>query len=309
MPVNCTQCGAPIQANQKFCVQCGAALNGSPAPAAAEEPKLDLSAYFDNTPQTQEETEPAYQPELEQAFQAEFEAQAPVQPQPPYRPQQEPRVPYPAQPQRPQAQNPQPRRPSAPPKAEKAAPKSDRGLNTALLICTVLAVAVLTFVIVLLLIPKSSSSQNVPQEDIVIVTGQPQEGQLPSPAVSEAPTVIVTPTPLPATPTPAPTPSPTPTPKPASEYLLPESNTRYLTEADLSGLTHEELCFARNEIFARHGRIFQTPEIAAYFNSKSWYHGTVSASNFSTSVFNEYERANIALIKDYENKYYGGSYY
>ena len=57
------------------------------------------------------------------------------------------------------------------------------------------------------------------------------------------------------------------------------------------------------------GRIFKTPEIAAYFNTKSWYKGTVSPENFNEKVLNQYEWANISFIRDYENKYYGGSYY
>ena len=42
---------------------------------------------------------------------------------------------------------------------------------------------------------------------------------------------------------------------------------------------------ARNEIYARHGRKFNDSELQAYFNSKSWYKGTVNPEDFSTSVF------------------------
>ena len=143
----------------------------------------------------------------------------------------------------------------------------------------------------------------------------------PVPILPSSVPVITTPAPLPATPTPlpaTPTPSPggasattvpLPSPSPSADYLLPDSATRYLTEADISGLSHEQLCFARNEIFARHGRIFKTPQLAAYFNSKSWYHGTISPDKFDESVLNSYEWANINLIRNYENKHYGGSYY
>ena len=138
--------------------------------------------------------------------------------------------------------------------------------------------------------------------------------QAPAP-VTTAP-VVVTPTTAPVviiTPTPAPIPTavplPIPTPNDSADYLLPDSATRYLSEADLSGLTHEQLCLARNEIYARHGRIFKTPQIAAYFNSKSWYHGTISPDKFDSSVLNAYEWANVKLIQGVENKYYGGSYY
>ena len=135
----------------------------------------------------------------------------------------------------------------------------------------------------------------------------PSAPAVPSPSGSAAPgETDPTAAPLPIE-TPAPTPSPTPAP--VSEYLLPESNSRYLTEADLSNLTWEQCCLARNEIFARHGRMFQTTEIANYFNSKSWYHGTIAPANFSETVLNEYERANVNFISQYESAHWGGSYY
>lgn len=92
-------------------------------------------------------------------------------------------------------------------------------------------------------------------------------------------------------------------------YILPNSNSAYLSESDLRGLSWEECCLARNEIFARHHRIFSTPEIAAYFESQSWYSGTVSPSRFSESVFNQYESSNLKLIQSYEDRVWGGSYY
>ena len=72
-------------------------------------------------------------------------------------------------------------------------------------------------------------------------------------------------------------------------------------------LTHEQVVLARNEIFARHGRIFKSPEIAAYFNGKSWYHGSVAPEDFSYSVFNRYESANIDFIVKYEAEHWGGT--
>ena len=109
--------------------------------------------------------------------------------------------------------------------------------------------------------------------------------------------------------TPVPSSAPAPTPAAESEYLIPESYCRYITEDDLKDLTWEQCCLARNEIFARHGRIFQTKAIADYFNSKSWYQGTIAPGDFSETVFNEYEKANISFISRYEAAHWGGSYY
>ena len=88
----------------------------------------------------------------------------------------------------------------------------------------------------------------------------------------------------------------------SEDYILPNSNSAYLTEADLAGLTKEELRIARNEIYARHGRKFKDAALNEYFLSKSWYHPTVEADDFNESVFNDYELANRKLIGDYEKK-------
>lgn len=100
--------------------------------------------------------------------------------------------------------------------------------------------------------------------------------------------------------------------EPQEDYILPESNQRYLTEADLESLTHEECCLARNEIYARHGRIFTTEEIASYFEEKDWYQGTIEPQVFdrNTSIyFNDYELKNVQLLQQYEKEKFGGSYY
>ena len=177
-----------------------------------------------------------------------------------------------------------------------------------LMITGFILIALLTFVLLRMIFGDGSEAE--------ILNGEPNavETQLPAAVTPEN---AVTPGPLPsvvipsAVPTAEPTsaPAPTPSPAPAQEYLLPDSATRYLTDADLAGLTHEQLCLARNEIYARHGRLFSTPQIAAYFAAKSWYKGTIAPGSFDSALLNAYERANIQLISDYETKNYGGSYY
>lgn len=87
----------------------------------------------------------------------------------------------------------------------------------------------------------------------------------------------------------------------AGDYILPESSTRYLTRQDLYGLTKDQLRLARNEIYARHGRKFQTQEIQDYFNSKSWYTGTIEPKNFREEYLNIYEKENVKLIQSLED--------
>lgn len=88
----------------------------------------------------------------------------------------------------------------------------------------------------------------------------------------------------------------------SADYVLPDSSSRALTAADLAGLSKDELRLARNEIYARHGRIFTSEDLAAYFASKSWYRGTVSAANFSDNLLSQVEKDNIKLIKQLEEK-------
>lgn len=92
---------------------------------------------------------------------------------------------------------------------------------------------------------------------------------------------------------------------PDTGYILPNSNTEYLTEADLTGLTDQELVLAKNEIFARHGRKFDTKEIRDYFLKTSWYEELYEPEFFDQNVysfFNEYEWANLHLIRAYRGE-------
>jgi hypothetical protein len=55
------------------------------------------------------------------------------------------------------------------------------------------------------------------------------------------------------------------------DYILPDSDTVLLTEADIADLSLQEINYAKNEIYARHGRKFKSSELQNYFNSKYWY--------------------------------------
>ncbi len=88
-----------------------------------------------------------------------------------------------------------------------------------------------------------------------------------------------------------------------SEYMLPNSDSEYISDSDLDGLTPDECRLALNEIYARHGRKFNDPDYQAYFNSKSWYNGTIDPDDFDdTAMFNQYELANRDYIIDYEKR-------
>ena len=84
------------------------------------------------------------------------------------------------------------------------------------------------------------------------------------------------------------------------EYIFRDSNIRYLTREEISRLSLQQINYARNEIYARRGYIFQSQELRDYFSSRSWYRPTIPSSQFSDSMFNEVEQANIRLLKECE---------
>ncbi len=86
----------------------------------------------------------------------------------------------------------------------------------------------------------------------------------------------------------------------ASEEILPESDSRLLTQNDVDGLTLQEINYAKNEIYARHGRKFASKELQNYFDAQSWYHGTVNAADFSESVLSDVEKKNAAFLAEVE---------
>lgn len=85
-----------------------------------------------------------------------------------------------------------------------------------------------------------------------------------------------------------------------TDYICAFSNSQYLREEDIAGMDKDTLALARNEIYARHGYIFQDPMISTYFNAQSWYQPKYSGEEFDSSVFNDYEMYNIGFISNYE---------
>ncbi|PER14281.1 zinc ribbon domain-containing protein [Bacillus cereus] len=91
------------------------------------------------------------------------------------------------------------------------------------------------------------------------------------------------------------------TPTPATGYvyngfIFPDSDIRKLTSTDLTYLSKEQLKIARNEIYARHGHIFQTKDMQAYFAKQSWYR----ENPYFTGKLTDIETYNIELIKSRE---------
>ncbi|MBP3888996.1 MAG: YARHG domain-containing protein [Cellulosilyticum sp.] len=86
----------------------------------------------------------------------------------------------------------------------------------------------------------------------------------------------------------------------SNDFIIYDSNSRYLTLADIQGLSQYELLIARNEIYARHGRCFVDPNLQNYFNGKSWYYPSIAAADFTESMLSEVEKSNAYFIREYE---------
>lgn len=88
-----------------------------------------------------------------------------------------------------------------------------------------------------------------------------------------------------------------------NDYIISDSNSRFLVEEDLYNFTDEELRFTRNEIYARRGRKFNSIDLQKYFNDKEWYFPMYEPSYFDENyydTFNKYEKYNLDFIKKYE---------
>lgn len=87
-------------------------------------------------------------------------------------------------------------------------------------------------------------------------------------------------------------------PKPGREgMILPDSSERLLVPAELERLSRAELRLARNEIYARRGRIFDAADLQAYFDRQPWYRPVAREVALS-----RIEQANVNLIQAVERR-------
>lgn len=94
----------------------------------------------------------------------------------------------------------------------------------------------------------------------------------------------------------------------ASEYIFPYANERLIARGEYESLDAATLRLAINEIYARHGRQYDTQDLNAFFSSKSWYRPQYSKSEFDkieSQVLNSYERENIKILTGYRDSLLG----
>ena len=87
-------------------------------------------------------------------------------------------------------------------------------------------------------------------------------------------------------------------------FVLAESSHRFYTRRELNWLTLRNLSIARNEIYARHGKIFDSTVNNVF--AENGYIGRRAEVPFSD--FNTFERQNIELIQQIERER-GGHYF
>jgi YARHG domain len=75
---------------------------------------------------------------------------------------------------------------------------------------------------------------------------------------------------------------------------------RYLTTADLTGLSRWDLDVLRNEIYARYGRRFKRGDLQAYFDQQTWYKPIYPANAFPEEMLSAVERWNAEFISDFQ---------
>lgn len=80
-------------------------------------------------------------------------------------------------------------------------------------------------------------------------------------------------------------------------FIFWNSDRVYLTQSQVYSLTNYELGIARNEIYARHGYIFDTEKYRTYFNAQSWYY-----SISKDVTLNAIEKYNVSIIKAEEDR-------
>ncbi|MBR4723876.1 MAG: YARHG domain-containing protein [Clostridia bacterium] len=152
----------------------------------------------------------------------------------------------------------------------------------------------------MLFINQPTADEPIPETEIEVTeeTEAPQEEPLDVPEEEE----------IPAEQEPEPEPEPTEEapkePEPAQKtvrnitrnnYLFP-SDSKYLTESDVNGLSQFDTGLIRNEIYAKKGYVFKDEPYKSYFNSQAWYNPNPSAK----MRLNEIEKYNVNFLLEYE---------
>lgn len=87
--------------------------------------------------------------------------------------------------------------------------------------------------------------------------------------------------------------------KVAESSLHAQISEKPLPPSLLQNLSADDARKLRNEIYARHGRVFEDPWLRSYFQSQAWYKPN---PRFQEAILSKVEQANIAQIEVYEQR-------
>ena len=79
--------------------------------------------------------------------------------------------------------------------------------------------------------------------------------------------------------------------------VFPDSSDKLLSDSDIENLSKDDLRFAINEPYARHGYIFKDQDLQDHFDQFDWYDGTESDDKIVYKEFNDIEKKNIELMQ------------
>ena len=149
------------------------------------------------------------------------------------------------------------------------------------------------------LVPTAASVTAVPEAPAATEAPTPTPVVTPIAGATVNPAAVVPPTAENFTQEVTPTPAVDPGVPISSSQMLPNSATEEISTSQLDNMTAEEIRIARNEIYARHGLIFQAEDLNEYFSAQDWYQGTVNDTDSIT--LSEIEAKNVAIIVAYED--------
>jgi CHAT domain-containing protein len=103
---------------------------------------------------------------------------------------------------------------------------------------------------------------------------------------------------------PATAPSTAPTASSLEGEKYPETRLRSLSAADIGHLTYGQVRYAINEMFARHGAVFNSSEIQAVFERFSWYQPRAgwSFEEIEAQLFSSAERENLKVLGSHRDR-------
>ena len=157
--------------------------------------------------------------------------------------------------------------------------KAEKKKGTLIAVCILIAVCVVLVIFIVLKHTGGSSASANPASVTASQSDEAEKTAEPAPTETASASTIA-----------------------SEDYILPDSGTRLLTDSDVEGLSLQQINYAKNEIYARHGRKFNSRELQDYFNSKSWYNGTIDPDDFTDGMLSSIEQQNVQFLseKEYE---------